>query len=312
MDNLTIGLFDVISYLNDKGVPFSTEGKHVTSGWIGLSCIFCDDTSDHLGVNLTSNYLSCWRCGIKGSVAKLVKEIEHSRSFSEVLYIMEKYQDISRLSLIKDDAEFTPKLKIQIPTIFSKAVWPNVPNILKTFLFNRGFDPEKTCRNKELYYGGIVGKFKHRLIFPVTLRGKLVSWVGRDLSSRSSVPYLNLEEEKSVLPVKETLYGFDEAPPGRNIVVVEGIIDQWKLGPGSVATFGTQWTMSQVKLLRELNPNKIFILFDSEETAQKSAVKLSKQIWFCDSEVFYLDRVKDPGELTTEQGQKIMKDIQRI
>ena len=312
MSNLTIELFDVTSYLSDKGVPFATEGKDVTQGWIGISCLFCSDSGFHLGINLTSNFASCWKCGFKGSVYKIVKEIEQSVSFPETLFIMEKYQDFTRMSLVKYEEESEYKSKIEIPTIFTKADWPNVPNILKKFLIDRGFDPETICRNKSLFYGGIVGRFKHRLILPVTLRGKLVSWVGRDLTGRSEIKYLNLEEEKSVLPVKKTLYGFDEVTPGKNIVVVEGPLDQWKLGPGSVATFGTQWTMSQVKLLRELVPNKVIILFDSEVDAQNSAYYLSKQIWFCNCEIVSLNNVKDPGELPIEHGKKAMKELMNI
>jgi DNA primase len=306
LNDLVIALFDVVSYLNDKGMPFVTEGKDVTSGWIGLSCLWCSDSSNHLGVNLSSGLISCWRCGVKGSVVKLVKEIEQSFSFPETLAVMEKYQDFSRLSKVQDIEEHHYKLKIEIPTFFVKMDWPYVPQVLQKFLFHRGFDPETVCRSKSLFYGGIAGKFKHRLILPVTLKGKLVSWVGRDLTGKSTIPYLNLEDEKSVLPVKSTLYGYDEAPPGGNVVVVEGILDQWKLGSGAVATYGTQWTQTQVKLLRGLNPNKIFIIFDSEDMAQESAVKLSKQIWWCVSEVMSLNNVNDPGDLSVEEGKKLM------
>jgi DNA primase len=123
------------------------------------------------------------------------------------------------------------------------------------------------------------------------------------------MPYRSLGDKDSVIPAKSTLYGFDEASPGGNVVIVEGPIDQWKLGPGAVSTLGTAWTMNQVSLLRELNPNKVFILFDSEEEAQKSAKSLCDQIWFCECEIMYLDGVKDPGELSVEEGIQIMKQI---
>jgi DNA primase len=240
----------------------------------------------------------------------LVKEMDHTVTYPETLEIMEKYQDFSRLSLIKDDEELTPKLNLKIPSFLEKLIWPDVPNIVNQFLHKRGFDPETICRGKTLYYGGHVGKFKFRLILPVTLRGRLISWIGRDLTGKSSISYLNLEEEKSALPIKNTLYGFDEAPPGGNIVVVEGPMDQWKLGPGAVATYGTAWTQPQVTLLRKLNPNSIFILFDSEATAQKSAKKLSEQIWWCNCEVVMLNNANDPGELTVEQGKELMTSLQ--
>jgi len=51
-------------------------------------------------------------------------------------------------------------------------------------------------------------------------------------------------------------------------------------------------------------------LFDSEEIAQKSAKKLSEQIWWTESEVIELNGVKDPGELTVEQGKELMRSLQ--
>jgi DNA primase len=282
-------------------------------GWLGIACPFCSDSGEHLGINITNNIISCWKCGIKGSVTKLIKEIEHTVSFPETLEVMEKYQDFHRIGLIQNREESESKIShLEIPKNFTKLSWPKVPDIVIKFLTERGFDPEKICRGRELYYGGFLGPFKFRIILPITLRGRLVSWVGRDVTGRSEIKYRNLEEEKSILPAKDTLYGFDEVLPGSNIVVVEGPLDQLKLGAGSVATYGTQWTQKQVTLLRELNPNSVIILFDSEEMAQESAKRLSKQIWWCSSEVVMLNDVNDPGELSVEQGKKLMRELINI
>jgi len=302
-------LFDVIPYLNDRGIPFNSSRQE--RGWLGVACPFCSDTGEHLGINITSNFISCWKCSTKGSISKLIKILENHVTFPETLEVMEKYQNPSRLSLIEYSEESKSGItKLEIPKNYVKLSWPTIPDIVIKFLAKRGFDPESVIRSRELYYGGHVGDFKFRLILPITLRGRLVTWIGRDLTNRSKIKYRNLEEEKSIFPAKETLFGFDETPPGKNIVVVEGPLDQIRLGAGSVATFGTQWTASQVKLLRELNGSKIFILFDSEEIAQKSAKKLSEQIWWTESEVIELNGVKDPGELTVEQGKELMRSLQ--
>jgi len=111
------------------------------------------------------------------------------------------------------------------------------------------------------------------------------------------------------LPVKSTLYGLDRAIPGNPVVIVEGVLDQWKLGNGSVATYGTAWTMEQVTLLRGLSPSKVYILYDSEDTAQESANQLAQHIWFTEVELLYLENKKDPGELSVKEAKDLMKDL---
>ncbi len=306
MRDIVIELFDVVPYLEDKRVSFVNEGS--TQGWINLNCPWCSDSADHLGIHLDSNSMNCWRCGKKGSVLNLVKILEGNCSYSETLAVMEKYQNPSRFtSAIQEEIKHPGTVKL--PSIFQKIVWPTPPDLVKKFLLFRGFDPEEICRNKELYFGGHVGKFKFRLILPITYHHRMVSYVGRELFGRSSVPYLSLEDKDSVIPPKSVLYGYDEVPPGGNIVIVEGPLDQWKLGPGAVATFGTAWTMDQVSMIRNLTPNKVFILYDTEDIAQKAAKALCDQIWFCECEVMYLEDKKDPGELSVEEGREVMNQL---
>jgi hypothetical protein len=306
MRDIRIDLFDVIPYLEDKGIFFSTEGPNVTPGWIELNCLWCSDRSQHLGIHLQSNVVNCWRCG-KHSILSLVRVLENNCGFSEALSIMEKYQDNARLSQSKNEPSFSQS--VNIPPQFQELVWPKVSSIVTNFLAGRGFDPEQIIRNKKLYYGGIIGDFRHRLILPVYFRHSLASFLGKGLGKNTFPPYKNLEDKDSVIPIKSTLYGYDDCPPGGTVVVVEGPIDQWKLGNGSVATYGTAWTLEQVALLRTLKPNKIMVLYDSEPEAQQQADKLMRMIHFCDVMTGYLEGIKDPGELTIEEGKKLMEEL---
>ena len=43
--------FDIISYLENRGVSYWTEGKNVTDGWVNINCPFSPDPSNHLGIN---------------------------------------------------------------------------------------------------------------------------------------------------------------------------------------------------------------------------------------------------------------------
>jgi hypothetical protein len=306
--DIRIELFDIIPYLEYKGISFITEGAEVTPGWIGINCLWCSDSTNHLGIHLASNSTSCWRCG-RHSITSLVRTLENNCSFSEALEIMEKYENISRLNNLYQPKNSHPQ-SVTIPKTFTKLIWQSaIPNMVNQFLVQRGFNPEIIIRNKELYYGGFLGDYKFRLVIPITYHKQIVSYTGKDLTGKSSISYRNLEDEKSSIAPKRTLLGFDEVPPGGNVVVVEGPMDQWKMGPGSVATLGTAWTMEQVSKLRELNPNKVFILYDTEEDAQKSAKRLCSQIWFCECEVLQLNGINDPGDLTLEQASNVMGEL---
>ena len=57
-------MFDVISFLEEYNIDYTTSGKNVTSGWVEINCPFCgDDPSYHMGVNLSSGLYHCWICG---------------------------------------------------------------------------------------------------------------------------------------------------------------------------------------------------------------------------------------------------------
>ena len=42
--------FDVLEFLDDRGIPYVTEGKNVSYGWAEINCPFCPDgdPSEHL------------------------------------------------------------------------------------------------------------------------------------------------------------------------------------------------------------------------------------------------------------------------
>lgn len=294
--DIRVDLFDARDYFNARKIEYITEGKDVTSGWLGIRCPFCDDTGHHLGINLSSNLISCWRCGVKGPVTKIVQEIERI-SFQEALEVLEKFPRPFYQQTI-ESPKYIPKKGFKLPEKFSRVFPNNVPSHVKRFLRSRGFDPQTIVSQKELYFANYNShKYCLRLIVPIFMNRKMVSFVARDTTGKAIQKYLNCPNDQSLIPIKETLYGYDDVPPGSNIIIVEGVFDQWKLGCGALATYGTQWTFEQIQLIKSLRPSKVFILFDNEPDAQKSAYKLAKNIWFADTENLTLKELKDPGEL---------------
>lgn len=313
MDNSIITFFDVMGYLMSKGITPTTEGPNTTPGWINIDCPWCGDKMKHLGINLENNGMSCWRCG-GHNIGKLVQLLENC-SWSEAMEIMEKYQNFNRPE--KLEKTLVPAGKVEIPKEFRQNPLNETMIIAEMipaykFLESRGFLGciTKMLRKYELYYSGWWGiKYKFRILFPIYIHHQLVTFMTRDVTGKAKEPYISQPPNEAVIPCKHTLYGYDEVSPGATVVLVEGPIDQWKLGTGSLATWGTGWTMEQIALLRSLYPKKVYILFDSEEVAQEQAKKLGKAIWYCDSEVLYLDDHKDPGELTIQEGKEVMREL---
>jgi hypothetical protein len=67
--------------------------------------------------------------------------------------------------------------------------------------------------------------------------------------------------------------------------------------------------MPQVLLLHDLSPTKVFILFDSNEEAQKSADRLARKIWFSEVEITELKGAEDPGDLSILEAQQLMTEL---
>jgi len=293
--------FDVIAYLEDKGIEIVYSGKNVSSsgGWIGIQCPFCGDNSSHGGINLISKAYSCFRCGggtEKRSVLDLIQMLE-SCSKSKAWEITRKYQN---LDSFHEEKEIIRASKIEMPSGVSK----EFPDVHIEYLKKRGFDPKQVIDKYDLYAGKYTGFFKHRIVIPVYLNDQMVTLVGRDISGLADEPYKAWPSEQSKLSTKETLYNIDSIR--KNVIIVEGILDVWRIGDGAVATFGTKFTPKQLMLLKGIE--KAFVMYDAE--AQKEAHKLAASLYGLVGciEIMELSH-GDPCDLTQYEVEELRKDI---
>ncbi len=114
--------------------------------------------------------------------------------------------------------------------------------------------------------------------------------------------------EKEARHHKACLYGLDQVP-GETVVIVEGITDVWRLGVGSVATFGIKYTKTQVLLLKRFKRRAI--LFDSADSqAQEQAEKLAKELSaFSGETISLIIDAKDPGTMSPKDAQDLMRQL---
>lgn len=228
--------------LEDLNIPFKRAGEHehVSEGWLGVDCPRCTPDAGHyrLGINIRGVYSFCWSCGYLPLVRTLAEAAgKHSR-------------EILRLTrhLLRGRAEPLPDKRGPSGSVICKmpgGVGPLLPPH-RRYLRSRGFDPAAIAEAWGVKgVGPAGGKLAWSVWIPVHLNGRLVSWTCRSVG-RAGWRYRSADRGSEVYPHHEVLYGAD-AVPGNSVVVVEGPIDVWAVGPGAVATFGTAYSQAQVR-----------------------------------------------------------------
>lgn len=276
--------------------------NRVNRGWVNIHCPYCTEVSGtfHGGFNTSGNYYHCWKCG--GHDFKQTLSLVTNISRSQVEDLIHQYSGRNSLldRLNKKQAKAT---KLELPT---DTFTPSE----RKYLRQRNFNPKYLHEKYKVVGGGLTGAWKFRIIIPLILNEKIVSWTGRSILSKEKtnelkIPrYKNLSIEQSVIDPKSILYNLDNC---RNEVAVltEGPFDVMRLGDDFFCSFGTELTQSQINLIKE-RFKKIYIMFDNEEQAQVKARKFGLQISSIGVEVEVVDAYSDfnkndGGELNDDE-----------
>ena len=297
--------FNVLQFYHDHRIRYVTEGhKHCQDGWVQIPCPFCvGNPGYHLGYNLRENFFNCWRCGGK-SILYTVKGLL-GVSWSEAGSLVYRYGSKSYR-----EREGQSRTRIREQTVKLPPGSGPLSARHKKYLDRRGYDPDTIEQIWKILGTGPLGKYKHRIIAPIYFESKIVSYQGRDITGRADLPYKACPQDQEVIDHKDVLYGADLVP-GSRVVVVEGIFDAWRLGPGAVATFGVKFKKSQIRLLK--NFSRIFVMYDSkaeDPAAWIQAKKLANSLSAFNVDVELLDLDSgDPGGLRQDEADEIMREL---
>lgn len=291
-NNLPIDQVDVKELLDSLGIRYTERGKNVSNDWIGVSCPFCGDNSNHLGINIHSKLVSCFKCGKKGSVLHYLSEYLYS--YQKALKLVESAIPRELRSFITEKTNSTVE-RVSLPDNCTREILPAHAK----YLISRKYKPEKLYKKYNLYSVGPVGEWKNRIIVPIYRFGKLVTFTSIDVSVESELRYKHLSEEKSIMHCKQLLYG-EEFTNRRKVIVVEGHFDKYRFGDGTVNTFGTKVTAEQKILLSRYE--EVAICFDGDEDGIKSGTELAEDLSaFTVVNIYYLPEGLDPDKLNKKQ-----------
>jgi len=298
--------FDVKSFLDERGIDFTEYGKNVTRGWINIRCIFCSDHSNHLGINLKTKQIHCWKCG-SHKLINLIQELDDC-SYGAAKDTLSKFGGI----LVSDVEDNSPRSETAPPLrrrILPPECSREFPRMHLKYLRSRGFNPRRIISRFNLRATHNIGKYKFRIIAPFYYRDKIVSFTGLDVTRKQEVPYKNSPIANSIIDPKKIIYNLQNIGYGGSLGVVEGITDAWRIEENVTATMGIKWTKEQFYLLTRLNKKRLFIIFDGEPQALTEAKKLARDAsgFISKVEVIELPYGKDPCDLPEKDISKIRR-----
>lgn len=272
--------------LEDLGVEFLESGHHhCRSGWIQCrTCPYCQSDNFHLGFNLEGRFFVCWKCRWHPTVETLLKlgaKPKEANSF---------YRDAERNR--PTVAEIKRPSQLKLPVGLGELLPAH-----RSYLKGRGFDPGEIQEVWGIKGLGILGRLPWRIFIPVVQQGRTITWTTRAIGS-SSPRYISASAEQSPTNIKECVYGLDYCQ--HSIVIVEGPLDAWAIGPGAGALFGIAFTPAQVRKLADI-PYR-YICFDSTPDAQQQARELAGQLSVFPGETHNVVlQAKDPAEAGAEE-----------
>jgi hypothetical protein len=301
--------FDIVRYLEDRQVWYTYSGKNTGHGWIGTQCVYCDDESDHLGINLETKAVKCWKCGSHdeggGTLITYIQTLEGCDLRSARQRLREYY-----------DPLYTPPEK-QKPArdpggkVLPDGILKEFPRLHLRYLRDRGFDPAIVIPEWDLYAVWLTGPWRFRILAPIVIGKQVVSFVTRDITNKSDQRYKNCPDYRALVPRHELLYGVDKVR--NNVLIVEGLMDTWRIGPGTVATLGTEVSDGQLLRLLNMKAKHYYVMFDSPEKdpeALPKAKRLASSISMAGRAVEVLELgIGDPGDLPQEEAMKLREEL---
>ena len=291
--------FDIKEYFDDRSIPYWESGKNVTEGWINIQCPFCDDNSNHLGIDPSTMKTSCWRCGPQGMILNLIMEIE-SCSYKEAKKIVEMFQSsVPYYTKNKErriiEGDILPKQAEELKKVH------------KDYLINRGFDPDYLIEKYRLKACYTIGDYKYSIIVPVIVDGEIVNFTAMNIGGNGR-RYQHCPNDQAIIPMKECIYNIDSVRD--TALVVEGVTDVWKIGDGAIAVMGMEYTKEQILAIYNTRIRKAVVMFDAGDLEKKKAAKLANalSILIPIVEVIELE-FGDPGDFTKEEVKNVREMV---
>jgi len=306
MADIDLFHINIESYLNDRRIFYNDTGNNISEGWIGMECPFCPDgdPSNHLGINLDSKQISCWRCNTTGSIIKLVMKLERIH-FNSAVTMLQKFSDREIYSDTRkaEDHALREQKAVRYDDLLLET---ELMSTHRAWLEKRNFNPDEIYQKYKLQCFGPVGRYSLRLFIPFHRRKTILTFTTRDVTDLAKPTYRHCPINQSLVDPKRYLYNLDTVKT--TAIVVEGVTDVWRMGDGCVSTQGINYVVEQLFLLRKVK--RAFFMFDFEKFAVDAANRISyaASTFIPHVEIITLSE-GDPADFKEDDVKSLRKDI---
>lgn len=279
---------DLEIFLSEHQIPY----RKTSTGEVRINCPFCNDVKWHLYINEQKRVFHCFRCEQSGSIARLFRFLADGEPIPTVPRPQFLSQD-------EDDAD------IVLPEGFTtNFTMTQEGRLAWEYLLSRNLTPTQIERYGIGY--AMWGKYRGRVIVPITHRGRVVSFVARAYVSGLTPKVLNPSAEEAS-PPSHYLFNLDQALFYPKVVLVEGVFDALTTGivDGeycAVATFGKQLTNRQLAQLCEAGFKEVVFAWDTRDAVPQILTFARALLPFFRSvRVAFLPGEEDPNSLGHER-----------
>jgi DNA primase len=296
MGKIDMSEFDMQAYFDDQGIEYTDRGKNSTRNHINIQCPFCNDHSNHCGINIDTNLFHCWICNEKGDGVKLLRQLSNltMAQVSDLTMVYGKGRGfIANEDMCIKTATLWPQIgtSIKLPDHTDTIM----DEMHENYLLIRRYDPKSLIRKYQLQFTHNIGRMRCRIIVPIINKKRMVAWVAADVLRQGGLKYINSKPEESIIPANHCLYNIDSVHD--TAIITEGITDVWRVGDGCIASFGKNMTAEQIQMLIEKKPRKVFVMYDADAIEQSHQMADRLKGFFDDVSVLELDD-GDPGDMT--------------
>ena len=282
-----------------------------------IVCPFHKDVNPSMIVNLEDGSWFCFGCNLAGDAVKFVKLMETQHNGLNDLQAYKKYLQIlksnkcSEITIARASKKQKPMQKDLYNEAYDyyhglrKVNWKasDEPEVLdaKEYMMKRGFSPLTLIKCKaKITYNKSYG-----LIFPMLDNGKFKGWGCRTMvkSIEEKRKYLYNEGFSRATTLVGN-YGLKDY-----VFVVEGYMDRLKFvqfgEENVVAILGWKMSLQQISKLKAKGITKVISALDNDSCGRKGTEFLKNH--FEVTRFAYLKGVKDPGDMTKESFDKMLK-----
>jgi DNA primase len=309
---------DLESVLKKYNISFKTYHSKKGKEFMGL-CPFHDDTTPSFSISQKTGIYNCFVCG-GGDFIKFIKNLENLKTTKETIEFVKRQVGMSETADVFSIVENSSFCFFEDESIveadddqFNEIRLPSSEPADKFFHIVKKRVSLEDIEKYGMRYCVNDRVFHDRLIIPIYMQGKLVSFAARDMSGKSEIwskvkailkqKRLTKKEKqrftdkylyKKILypfgtPMQRLFFNWDEAIKHKEVFVCEGIFDALKIikfGYNALALLSCHLNSYKTKQLVK-HFEKIYIALDN------------------DDKLDVLGQKRNPGQ---EAAQKIMQE----